>query len=85
MNAFQAGKCTAQPHQKLATTIAKSVVIVDVNNNKHPLPPCYPSKVSEHYRPEALPVLEQICDLCEITARILIISMFILFSLGSTL
>jgi hypothetical protein len=84
MSAFQAGKCTAQPHQKLASTIAKSVVIVEVNNNKQPLPPCYPSKVSVHYQPKPLPVLEHICNLCEITARILIISMLILFSLVLT-
>jgi hypothetical protein len=45
MSAFQAGKCTAQPCKKLAGTIAKSVVIVDVNNNKQQLQVCYPIKL----------------------------------------
>lgn len=85
MKSYQAEKYAISVKEKLATTIARSVVIIEVNNSKQSLPPCYPSNVSVHYQPKALPVLEHVCRICEKTARILIISMFILFSLGLTL
>jgi|GEM_PF-6986905 hypothetical protein len=74
MSAFQAGKCTAQPCEKLAGTIAKSLVIVEVNNNKQQLQVCYPHNVSECYRCKAL--LEKDCNQGKwaIFARLLIIS-----------
>lgn len=54
MCAYQDKKHLVNDHKMLATTIAESVVISEVNQVKQPLPLCYPHNVSECYWCDAL-------------------------------
>lgn len=71
---IQAGNLASQPPKMLASTIAKSIVIVGVNKAKQHSPLCYPHNVSECYRCKVL--LEMDCNQGKwaIFARLLIIS-----------